>query len=178
MNSDKLFNNRHSKSRFLCTVKTSVLKFFPGKKSKNITINPLIYVKYEEKRVKEVNILFFQFAHANLKILRKVIKLLRGRTTVRPCLIETLFNKQSYLQICDLILMQSSYPLLIVFASNLWFGYTAQTIQSSQSEDNMLGNSFLIFFTCLQVRPAFQFFDQQFFIFWTCLLVRPDFKFF
>ena len=38
----------------------------------------------KKKLVKEVEIHFFRAAHANLKILRKVITILRGGTTVRP----------------------------------------------------------------------------------------------
>ena len=44
----------------------------------------------KKKTVKEVKMHKFLFAHANLKILHKVRKFVRGRTTVRPWLLETL----------------------------------------------------------------------------------------
>ena len=46
------------------------------------TKNHLICVEHEEKRVKVVKIYFLRFAHESFKILRKVIKILRGCTTV------------------------------------------------------------------------------------------------
>ena len=41
----------------------------------------------------------------------------------------------------------------------------------------MFGNSFLIFLTCMIVRPKFQFLRNGFFTFLTCVFVRPSFKF-
>ena len=46
--------SRHSKSVFFCAVKTLVLKFCARKSKKNLTKNHIIYVKHEEKNIKEV----------------------------------------------------------------------------------------------------------------------------
>ena len=77
-----------------CAVKTYVLKFCAKKKCKNHTKNHRICLNHETKTVKEVTKQtkkHKRFMHANLKILRKVRKILHGRTTVRPWHLETLF---------------------------------------------------------------------------------------
>ena len=60
------------------------------KKWKNITKNHLICVKNDKKNPLKVH--KFLVAHANLKILRKVRKNLRGRTTAQPHILETLIE--------------------------------------------------------------------------------------
>ena len=72
---------RHFKSKFFCAVKTSVLTFCARKKALK---NHLICVKHEEKNGKKVKIHFFKVCARKSQDLHKVIKILRGRTTVRP----------------------------------------------------------------------------------------------
>ena len=53
------------------------------KKCKNSIKNHLLCVKHEEEKMqKRLKCINFQLAHANLNILRKVRKFLRGCTTV------------------------------------------------------------------------------------------------
>ena len=85
---------RRSKSRFFCAVKTLVMKFYASKSAKKNTHtkNHIICVNHEEKTVKAVTMHTFLFMHTNLKILHKLRKMLRSRTTVRPWWLETLTN--------------------------------------------------------------------------------------
>ena len=77
--------NRHSKSRFFCAVKTSVIHILRKKKYKNITKNHYICLKCEEKTVKGVemhNLLVCAYKSQDFSKIQKKIAMPHDRVTV------------------------------------------------------------------------------------------------
>ena len=81
---------RHSKSRFVCAVKTLFLKFCT-RKSEIISLKITYYVwKIKKKTVKRVKMHKFVVCACKYQDFAPSQKIVRGRTTVRQWLLETL----------------------------------------------------------------------------------------